>query len=195
MIETERGLLKRGKFPFDLWVLLLLVLVSCSSWKWIQTGEIYFKGGALVGGVLLIDAAMYWLISLLSPNLIIPLIRNFTRGIVGIVGSIMLLDNVGIDIAGLVAALGLGGAALAFASKDVLSNVYASVTLTFDGAFKQGDHISIDGKYTGKVLSIGLRSTRIDTPKGIFCIPNGRVASSVILNLKPPPSGGRGGVE
>ena len=149
-----------------------------------ETGAIYFKGSALGGGVLLIDMGLYLVISKISANLIVPLIQKFTRGFLGIVGVIMLLDNVGIDIAGLVAALGLGGAALAFASKDVLANLYASVTLTLDSAFTLHDRITIDGKYTGEVLSIGMRSTRLKTAEGIVCLPNSKVASSVIFNFK-----------
>ena len=172
------------KFPFKMWACLLAILVCYSSWNWAQTGGIYFKASALGGGFLFLDTVVYLMISRLSANLIIPLIRNLARGFLGIIGTIMLLDNIGIDIAGLVAALGLGGAALAFASKDVLANLYASITLTLDSAFKQYDYISIDGKYTGEVLSIGLRSTRLKTAEGIACIPNGKVAASIILKLK-----------
>jgi len=118
----------------------------------------------------------------------IPLIHKATRVFVGIVAIITILDNFGISVGGLLATLGIGGAAFAFAAKDTLANLYGSLALALDRPFKVGDWIQVGGKVDGDVEEIGLRSTKVRTwPKTIISIPNSVLANEYIDNWSRMP--------
>lgn len=113
-----------------------------------------------------------------------PLITKSLRIFTCIVGGIMVVDNLGYNIGGILATLGIGGAALAFASKDTIANLYGSVALALDRPFQVGDWISLQSNSVeGVVEEIGLRSTKIRTfPKTLVSIPNAVLANEVINN-------------
>ncbi len=97
---------------------------------------------------------------------------------------LVVLSNLGYDISSLIAGLGITGIALALAAQETLSNAFGSLSILIDKPFKVGDPIRVD-KYEGHVLSIGLRSTILETKeKTKVSIPNKIVASSPIENLK-----------
>ena len=96
--------------------------------------------------------------------------------------ALVVLDSCGANINAIIASLGIGGAALAFASKDTIANFFGSVSLIIDRPFVVGDWISACGK-EGIIESIGLRSTRIRTfPRTIVTIPNSVLANETIEN-------------
>lgn len=118
----------------------------------------------------------------------IPLIRKTVRVFVTIIGVIMVLDNLGYSVSGVLAGLGIGGAALAFASKDTIANLYGSIALALDRPFKVGDWIQVGDTVDGDVESIGLRSTRVRTwPKTQISIPNAVLANEMINNWSRMP--------
>ncbi|OGJ43531.1 hypothetical protein A2974_03450 [Candidatus Peregrinibacteria bacterium RIFCSPLOWO2_01_FULL_48_20] len=115
-----------------------------------------------------------------SGGLFYTVIRIFVWSI----ALLVVLSNLGYDISSLIAGLGITGIALALAAQETLSNAFGSLSILIDKPFKTGDPIRVD-KYEGTVLSIGLRSTLLETKeKTIVSIPNKIVASSPIENLK-----------
>ena len=83
----------------------------------------------------------------------------------------------------IVAGLGISGLALAFASRETLSNVFGAGILVSDRPFRRGDSIKTND-IEGKVEHVGLRSTRVRTPQdSIIVVPNGRLSDSIITNL------------
>ena len=58
---------------------------------------------------------------------------------------------------------GIAGIAIGFAAKDTLSNLFSGVFIIADAPYKVGDYIELDKGGRGKVVNIGLRSTRILT--------------------------------
>lgn len=118
----------------------------------------------------------------------VPLIRKTVRIFIVIVGVVMVLDNLGYSVGGILATLGLGGAALAFAAKDTIANLYGSVALALDRPFKVGDWIQVGNVVDGDVEGIGLRSTRVRTwPKTVLSIPNSVLANEMINNWSRMP--------
>lgn len=112
----------------------------------------------------------------------IPLLRNLALVVLYGVGAVMILDNLGFAIAGFLAALGLGGAAIAFAGRDTIANLYGSIAIAIDVPFRIGDVIEVTGKVQGVVEEIGLRSTRVRTRMGrVITVPNGMLANEIIL--------------
>ena len=76
------------------------------------------------------------------------------------IAIVMVLDNLGVNVTGLVAGLGIGGIAIGLAAQGIFSDLFASLSIIFDKPFKVGDPINF-GTQTGVVERIGLKSTRL----------------------------------
>ncbi len=121
-------------------------------------------------------------------NMILPVIRKAARAIIWILGIIVALNNAGIEIAPLIAGLGIGGLALAMAAKDTVANFFGGFTIFTDKPFKVGDRIKI-GDFDGIIYEVGLRSSRMRTLEGrMVTIPNAKIADSMIENVSEEPS-------
>lgn len=81
-----------------------------------------------------------------------------------IIGILTILSNIGVNVTSLLAGIGIGGAAFALALRDVLSDLFASISIYFDKPFRIGDSISV-GEQSGVVERIGLKTTRIRASK------------------------------
>ncbi|MDP7636416.1 MAG: mechanosensitive ion channel family protein [Phycisphaerae bacterium] len=115
---------------------------------------------------------------------LVPLIRKTLRVVVVIVASLFIAQNIfHWNIGALVAGLGLGGLAFALAARDMLANLFGSVTIFADRPFQLGDRIRVAGN-DGMVEEVGFRSTRIRTLTGHqVTLPNAVVANSPVENI------------
>lgn len=78
------------------------------------------------------------------------------------IAFIVVLGNLGVNVAGLIAGLGVGGIAIGLAAQGIFADLFAALAILFDRPFRVGDSISYDGgKGSGTVEAIGLKSTRI----------------------------------
>ncbi len=92
-------------------------------------------------------------------------------------------QNMGMDVASLIAGLGIGGLAFALAAKDTLANLLGSVMLMLDRPFRVGDWIKVKGE-EGTVEEIGFRCTRIRTfYNSVVSIPNSELVLNNIDNM------------
>lgn len=99
------------------------------------------------------------------------------------IGLLIILNGLGISIAPLLTALGVGGLAVALALQDTLSNLFAGIYMLVERPLKVGDYIKLDSGDEGYVLDIGWRTTRIrKLANNIVIIPNNRLAQSTITN-------------
>jgi len=115
---------------------------------------------------------------------LLPVIRSIVKIVIIIIASIAVLDNMGFDIASLLAGLGIGGLAFALAAQDTLKNFFGGVAVFTDKPFKVGDRIKLDDVRDGFVREIGVRSTKIETFDGTHIIvPNGMIANSILENV------------
>jgi MscS family membrane protein len=88
-----------------------------------------------------------------------------------------------IPTSGIVAGLGIGGLAFAFASRETLSNIFGAGILVADRPFRRGDWIK-SGGIEGSVEHVGVRSTRVRTAQdSIVVVPNGKLSDTTIDNL------------
>ena len=93
-----------------------------------------------------------------------------------------------IDMTAWLASAGIAGIAIGFAAKDSLSNLFSGVFIIADAPYKVGDYIVLDTGGRGKVVNIGLRSTRILTRDDIeVTIPNSIIGNSMIINQSGGP--------
>ncbi len=87
-----------------------------------------------------------------------------------------------LPVAGMLAGLGIGGLAVAFASKEALSNLFGAGILLADRPFRNGDTIAV-GDVQGTVEHVGIRSTRIRTlDDTVIILPNGKLSDALINN-------------
>ena len=93
-----------------------------------------------------------------------------------------------IDMTAWLASAGIAGIAIGFAAKDTLSNLFSGVFIIADAPYKVGDYIELERGGRGKVVNIGLRSTRILTRDDIeVTIPNSIIGNSTIINQSGGP--------
>lgn len=78
---------------------------------------------------------------------------------------LLVLDNLGVNITALVAGLGVGGIAVALAAQNIISDLFASLSIVLDRPFVLGDFLAIDDLY-GNVEKVGLKTTRIRSLSG-----------------------------
>jgi len=116
-------------------------------------------------------------------DVLAPLIPRTLKVFVTVVGVVFVADNLNINITGLVAGLGLGGLAFALAAKDMVQNVFGSITVLMDRTFTVGDWIVV-GEHEGTVERIGFRSTKLRTfYNSVLTIPNARFISADVDNM------------
>jgi small-conductance mechanosensitive channel len=114
----------------------------------------------------------------------IGLLGFVARLIVWVIVLLLMLDNLGVNITGLVAGLGIGGVAVALAVQNILGDLLASLSIVLDKPFIIGDFIVVDS-LAGTVEHIGLKTTRIRSLNGgqlIFA--NNDLLKSRIRNYK-----------
>jgi small-conductance mechanosensitive channel len=93
------------------------------------------------------------------------LIRLSVTVILMTIAMILILANLGIDVTGLLAGLGIGGIAIGLAAQGIFSDLFAALSILFDKPFRKGDTIRWDAT-TGTVEYIGLKSSRIRALSG-----------------------------
>jgi small-conductance mechanosensitive channel len=76
------------------------------------------------------------------------------------VAAIVVLDNLGVNVTGLVAGLGVGGIAIGLAAQGIFSDLFAAISIIFDKPFRRGDTVSYDNTIA-RVEVIGMKSTRL----------------------------------
>ena len=140
----------------------------------------------LVGGLWLSRLALRVLARVLESMNVDAMLREFLRnlasGAMVVVVVVGALDQAGVPMTSILAALGAAGLAIALALRDSLSNLAAGVMLILLKPFRAGDLIGIGGQ-TGKVESLRLMHTVLLTPDNCeLILPNNQVASEPILN-------------
>ena len=111
------------------------------------------------------------------------LIRLLISVVVFAVALVVLLDNLGVNVTGLVAGLGVGGIAIGLAAQGIFADLFAALAIIFDHPFSRGDQITY-GDSSGTVEAIGLKSTRIRAYTGEQrVIANKNLLDKEILNV------------
>ena len=111
-------------------------------------------------------------------------ISYFLKILLWVLAVFIILSNWGINITSLIAGLGIGGIAIAFALQNILQDVFSSFSILIDKPFKVGDFIIVDGDM-GVVQKIGIKTTRIKTLQGQELVfPNSKLTDSRINNYK-----------
>ncbi|MBL7160779.1 MAG: mechanosensitive ion channel family protein [Candidatus Aenigmarchaeota archaeon] len=117
----------------------------------------------------------------------LPIIKKVVMGVFGFIALLMVLGQFGIEITTLVAAMGLGGLAIALALQPTLSNFFSGAYLVMDRPIRIGDYIELDSGERGTVDDIGWRSTKLKIfGDNLLIIPNSKLADAKIINYFYP---------
>ncbi|MBP9749812.1 MAG: mechanosensitive ion channel family protein [Candidatus Pacebacteria bacterium] len=112
------------------------------------------------------------------------MLANLAKGVMWIVGILLVLSNFGVNVTSLMAGAGIAGIAIAFALQGILGDLFSSFSLYFDKPFKVGDFIVVDD-LIGTVKHIGIKSTRIIALSGeMVTVRNQDLTASRIRNFK-----------
>ena len=117
----------------------------------------------------------------------VPLLRDIAKFAIIILAIVMIVQSWGYSAASILAGVGIGGLALAFAAQDTVANIFGSFVVYSDRPYKVGDWILMDS-VEGTVEEIGIRSTRIRKfDKTVVSVPNKVVANTHIQNFSQMP--------
>jgi small-conductance mechanosensitive channel len=115
------------------------------------------------------------------------ILRNITKLVVFVLGGLVLLDKLGIAIAPILTALGVGGLAVALALKDTLSNLFAGIQIIASGQVRVGDYVKLESGQAGYVTDIKWRNTTIrELPGNVIVVPNAKLSETILTNYYQP---------
>ena len=115
-------------------------------------------------------------------NNAMTIIRLLVSFILFAIAAIFILDNLGVNVTGLIAGLGVGGIAIGLAAQGIFADLFAAISMIFDKPFKRGDTVSYD-QTTGRVENIGMKSTRLRALTGeLKIISNSKLLDKEITN-------------
>ena len=95
----------------------------------------------------------------------IGIIRLLVSTAIFAIALVVVLDNLGVNVTGLIAGLGIGGIAIGLAAQGIFADLFAALAIIFDKPFRRGDYVRWDTT-SGTVEEIGLKSTRVRSTTG-----------------------------
>ncbi|MEU9956294.1 mechanosensitive ion channel family protein [Streptomyces liliifuscus] len=112
---------------------------------------------------------------------------NITRVVVLAMGCLVVLQTLGISIAPLLTALGVGGLAVALALQDTLANLFAGIHILASKTIQPGDYIRLTSGEEGYVVDINWRNTVVrNLSNNLVIIPNAQLSSTNMTNFSRP---------
>lgn len=113
---------------------------------------------------------------------LLPFIRTTLKIIIVVLAGVVVIQEWGYDITGLVAGLGVTGLGISLAAQDTIKNLFGFTMIVGDQPFVVGDFIKTPD-VEGTIEHVGVRSTRVRQPDQAYVtVPNSTLANSAILN-------------
>lgn len=143
----------------------------------------------LLATVLLVRLAAGF-VTLYAKKAVLPstsIFTNLAKAIAFTIGMLIILQSMGISIAPLLTALGVGGLAVALALQDTLSNLFSGLHIIATRQIRPGDYIRLSSSEEGYVTDISWRNTVIRTlPNNTVIVPNSKLAGAIVTNFHLP---------
>lgn len=115
------------------------------------------------------------------------LISNLAKAAVFVLGTLIILQTIGIQITPIVTTLGVGGIAVGLALQDTLANLFAGFYLIISKQVRTGDYVKLDAGHEGYVTDITWRNTTIkELSNNVVIVPNSKLASAIFTNYHLP---------
>ena len=111
---------------------------------------------------------------------------NIAKIVVYSLGVMVALNSIGVSVAPIITALGIGGLAVALALKDTLSNLFSGIQLILSNQLRTGDYVKVGGD-DGIIVDITWRNTSIQSLSGnLVIVPNAVLATATFTNYSLP---------
>ena len=179
-----------------LWSVLIGLRVSLNYWpipdRWEHLAAAAISVIGFASITFAVAAVATRLVGIYGPRAVpgVPisgLTRNVVRLIVVAGGLLVMLNELGIEIRPMLAALGVGGLAVALALQEPLANLFAGLFVSLSGQVRIGDHVRLDSGVEGKITDFNWRSTWLEVAGGsVAVVPNSTVSKSIITNFNLP---------
>jgi small-conductance mechanosensitive channel len=122
-----------------------------------------------------------------SMKTITPTIDKIAKVLVALIGFLIILNTLGVSVTAPLAALGIGGIAIAFALQSTLSDFLSGIYMMADRPIRDGDYIKLETGQEGYVIDIGWRSSRIrELSNNVIVVPNSKLANTIVTNYQLP---------
>jgi len=113
---------------------------------------------------------------------LLPFIRTLFKMVIVVMGTMIILQEFGYDVTGLVASFGVVGLAFSLAAKDTAANIFGFTAIVSDNPFQVGDYIVTDS-FSGVVEHVGVRSTRVrKLDQALVTVPNSQLTDAAVTN-------------
>jgi len=178
------------------WGVLTALWLSATYWPLSPQALVLLERVVFVAAATSLTAALASVTSaavgaygdVLAPALpVSSLTKNVVWAAVVTTGGLIILNGLGLSIAPMLTALGVGGLAVALALQEPLSNFFAGVFITLAGQIRVGDYVVLDTNQQGVVADISWRSTRLRMlGNSLVVVPNAKLAQAVVLNHDLP---------
>lgn len=188
----------RKRIP--LWSVLVGIRLSIGYWpleaRWVVVASSLVVALAVLSMTLAVAAVAVTFVSdaarRASPGLpLTGLARNVVWFVIVTTGVLVVLRGLGVEITPVLAALGVGGLAMALALQAPMSNLFAGLFIALAGHVRIGDYIRLEGGGEGYVDDLSWSATRIRAPLGnLIIVPNAKLAQAVVTNFGLPPDVG-----
>ncbi len=188
---------------------LLLAVARGSAVLWFTTLGLFLAASAAAlppqiqrlaarALLVLLIASVTWMLSRVLGELIgshakvgaLPsatVITNVARGLVLLVGLLVILQTLGVSITPMITALGVGGLAVALALQDTLANLFGGLHILLSRQVHTGDFVRLDGGHEGYVQDVTWRYTSIlQNGSDLVVVPNAKLAAAITTNLTRP---------
>lgn len=189
LIESLEGLTKWIGGLIGLHLAFFHWVVSDGVATWLQKGTVV--AAILVATVFAARLAVGFVkLSTRTVEGVVPsmtIFHSLTRVVVFALGILIALQSVGISIAPILTALGVGGLATALALQPTLANLFSGIQILASRTINPGDFVKLDSAEEGFVVDINWRTTTIRSPaNNLVLVPNSRVANAVVTNHHYP---------
>lgn len=152
-------------------VLLILWIVSLTLMGMRMAADLVRYYGAQVPGALPVTT----------------LSQNLAQLLVALLGTLLLLNHLGLAIGPILGALGVGGLAVALALQDTLSNLFAGFYIAVARQIRLGDYIKLNTGEEGYVSDITWRSTAMRSlGHNMIIVPNSKLSQAIVTNYHLP---------
>ncbi|MFH0754773.1 MAG: mechanosensitive ion channel family protein [Candidatus Omnitrophota bacterium] len=184
------------RIPMILWCAVLAVFVALKvSVLPDKTGAflerclqvLWLASFTMVAAQILAQSVRVYARKLESALPVTTLTENIVRILVYCIGSLMILQSLGVSIAPILATLGIGGLAVALALQETLSNLFSGFHIIMAGQIRVGDFLRLETGQEGYVVDINWRTTKVRMlPNNVVLIPNAKLAQAVVTNYCLP---------
>ncbi len=195
-LKIDLIILKSIKMPSVFWCLAGALYIG------VEFAELTKRQSEIIHKILVV--LLIFSFSLALANLVGRLFRSYTeslqipipstglfhgllKGTIVVIGLVIVMSYLGISVAPLLTALGVGGLAVALALRDTLENLFAGIHILLEKTIRVGDFIRLENGQEGTVEDITWRTTRIRMlQNNTVIIPNSKLSQSIVLNYSLP---------